>query len=260
MPDPGATSESTPAWTDAELARSPHENTDKPSKVRAMFAAIAPSYDLNNRLHSFGRDRAWRRFAVRAATVKAGDRVLDIACGTGDLTEAFAETGAVEVVGADFTPEMLAIAWDKKERLAVEHSKKISYVEADAQSLHFPDTSFDVVSIAFGIRNVGDPARALSEFARVLNPGGRLIVLEFDQPRQPVIAWFHGLYTGWIMPRTAALVAGDKSGAYKYLPKSVGAFMSRDDMARAIAAAGFSDVTATPLTMGVCVCYRAVKK
>lgn len=225
-----------------------------------MFASIAPSYDLNNRLHSFGRDRAWRRFAVNAAGVKAGDRVLDVACGTGDLTEAFAATGAMEVLGVDFTPEMLSFAWDKKGKLAVEHSKKITYSEGDAQNLHFPDSSFDVVSIAFGIRNVADPKRALSEFARVLNPGGRLIVLEFDQPRTPVIGALTRFYTNWVMPRTAALVAGDKSGAYKYLPKSVGAFMSRDEMVGAIASAGFSDVTATPLTMGVCVCYRAVRK
>lgn len=247
-----------PAWSDPEL-RDLHTRADKPGRVRRMFAAIAGSYDLNNRVHSLGRDQAWRRFAVRAAGVKRGDRVLDVACGTGDLSQAFAATDAAEIVGVDFTPEMLAIAAQKRDALGSPTASRVRYQEGDAQNLAFSDASFDVVSIAFGIRNVADPARALSEFARVLRPGGRLVILEFDRPSTPPMSWFYDFYCGTVMPRTATLISGDKSGAYKYLPKSVGSFMTRNEMRIAIERAGFSDVTSTPLSLGICMCYRAVR-
>ncbi len=225
-----------------------------------MFAAIAGSYDLNNRLHSLGRDQAWRRFAVTTAALRPGDRVLDVACGTGDLTHAFAEAGAAEVVGVDFTPEMLAFAERKRLSLPPRTASRVRYAEGDAQNLPFSDASFDVVSIAFGIRNVADTGRALSEFARVLRPGGRLVVLEFDRPTHAPMRWFHDFYCGWIMPRTATLISGDKSGAYKYLPKSVGSYLSRADLLGTIERAGFSDAVARPLSMGICVCYRAFRR
>ena len=251
----------TPAWSDTELSQNPHANQDKAGKVRAMFSAIAPSYDLNNRVHSLWRDQAWRRYAVRAAQVKPGDVVLDIACGTGDLTEAFANSPAREVRGIDFTPAMLEVAKEKSARRPEAQRGKISYSQGDATDLRdVADASADVVSIAFGIRNVGTPEKALAEFARVLRPGGRLIVLEFDRPRMPPMSWFYDLYCGWIMPRTATLISGDKSGAYKYLPKSVGAFMTRDAMKGAMERVGFGDVTAKALTFGICVCYRGIRR
>ena len=224
-----------------------------------MFAAIAGSYDLNNRVHSLWRDQAWRRYAVRAAGVRTGDRVLDVACGTGDLTQAFAASPAADVIGLDFTPEMLALAERKRTSLPAAQAAKIRYQQGDAQALPFSDASFDVVSIAFGIRNVAEPARALSEFARVLKPGGRLIVLEFDRPTHPPMSWFYAFYCGWLMPRTATLLSGDKSGAYRYLPRSVGTFMPRREMQNSIRRAGFSDVTIHALSLGICVCYRAVR-
>lgn len=220
-----------------------------------MFAAIARSYDLNNRLHSFGIDQSWRRRAVREANVKPGDEVLDMACGTGDLTALLARSPAARVVGGDFTPEMLDIARTKQPTLGAIGSK-VSYVEADAMALPFADASFDVLSIAFGIRNVGSPAKALSEFRRVLRPGARLIVLEFDRPRNPLIRGANNFYTQRIMPWTATLISRDRSGAYRYLPRSVGTFMRREEMIDAIRNAGFSDVHAMPLTFGVAVCYR----
>jgi demethylmenaquinone methyltransferase / 2-methoxy-6-polyprenyl-1,4-benzoquinol methylase len=247
-----------PSWTAPELA-DPHANAHKAGKVRGMFAAIARSYDLNNRLHSLWQDQRWRRFAVRAAAVKPGDAVLDCACGTGDLTHAFAASPAARVVGLDFTPQMLDVARLKQHRLPAPIASKVQYLEGDAQALPFPDQSFDVLSIAFGIRNVTDPHAALREFHRVLRPGGRLVILEFDQPRSPLLAWFNGLYCRRIMPRTATLISRDRSGAYHYLPNSVATFLSRDDMCRAIQAAGFQAPAATPLTMGICVCYAAVR-
>jgi ubiquinone/menaquinone biosynthesis methyltransferase len=168
------------AWNEAELADL-HANSQKAGKVRRMFAAIAPSYDLNNRVHSFWQDQRWRKFAVRHAFVNPGDEVLDVACGTGDLTQAFARTAAKRVVGLDFTREMLDRAEVKKAKAA--GGSKITYLEGDAMALPFSNGSFDVVSIAFGIRNVTQPSKSLAEAFRVLRPGGRLIVLEFDQPR-----------------------------------------------------------------------------
>lgn len=243
------------AWSRDQLAQNPHERADKPERVRRMFAAIARSYDLNNRLHSFGRDQAWRRAAVRLAGVREGEEVLDCACGTGDLTLAFAKTGAKRVVGTDFTQEMLDIAGTKLR----DASGRVTFRQADAMNLPFEDASFDVVSIAFGIRNVADPSKAIAEFYRVLRPGGRVVILEFDEPRNPLIRFGNDLYTKHIMPLTATLIARDKSGAYKYLPRSVETFMKREAMRDALGGAGFTDLVTKPMTFGVCVCHRGSK-
>lgn len=223
-----------------------------------MFAAIARSYDLNNRVHSLGRDQAWRRFAVRWAEVKPTDRVLDVACGTGDLSEAFVKGGAREVVGLDFTAEMLEIAREKSPRNLGARSGRVTYVQGDAQNLPFGDGEFDVVSIAFGIRNVQNPAQALREFRRVLRPGGRLIVLEFAEPRAAPVRWFNNLYCRRVMPVTATWISGDRSGAYKYLPKSVATFTPEAEFVAMIAAAGFVQARVKRLSLGICNCYRAL--
>ncbi len=247
-----------PAWAGSELD-DPHRSAEKASKVRRMFAAIAGSYDLNNRVHSLGRDQAWRRFAVRQAGVRPGESVVDVACGTGDLSEAFARAGA-SVLGVDFTREMLQIAEQKRQRLGPDMAARISYREGDAQSLAIPDSSADVVSIAFGIRNVAEPERAIREFARILKPGGRLVILEFDRPRFAPARWLNDLYCGWLMPRTATLISGDTSGAYKYLPKSVGTFMPREDLCGLLTRNDLQNVTVRSLTLGICACYRAERK
>jgi demethylmenaquinone methyltransferase/2-methoxy-6-polyprenyl-1,4-benzoquinol methylase len=246
------------AWTDQELA-DPHAHAEKAGKVRGMFGAIAHRYDLNNRVHSLWRDQAWRRYAVRAAGVREGDMVVDVACGTGDLTHALARTRAAAVVGIDFSRPMLDVAEAKRARLPAKECGRVTYLEGDAMELPIADASADVVSIAFGIRNVVDPARALREFARVLRPGGRLVVLEFDRPGPALIRRLSDWYRGWLMPRTATFLSGDRTGAYKYLPKSVDTFLSRDAMCGLIRACGLTEVTSKALTFGVCRCYRAVK-
>jgi len=248
-----------PAWNDAELGGL-HQNDEKAAKVQAMFNAIARSYDLNNRVHSMWRDVAWRKLAVQKAGVKIGDRVLDVACGTGDLTQAFA-TGsrAQSVVGVDFTEGMLEIAEHKRSKLMTPLGDRISYQQGDAMDLQFEDESFDVVSIAFGIRNVQEPAKAVGEFYRVLKPGGRLVILEFDTPSNPLVRWFNGFYCGTVMPRTATWIARDRSGAYKYLPRSVSSFMSRSEMEGCIEGAGFGEIGVRGLTLGICACYSGVK-
>lgn len=261
MPEPSASTDAPPmaagepAWGPDRLHGNPHEDREKARRVHAMFEAIARRYDLNNRLHSFGRDVAWRRAAVRAARVGPRDEVLDVACGTGDLSAALHEAGVKRVLGVDFSQSMLDLAVAKAGRLRGPGA--IEYRLGDAMSLDLPDASFDAVTIAFGLRNVAEPPRALREFRRVLRPGGRLVVLEFSEPRQPLIRWMNRLYTERIMPVTATVVSGDRSGAYRYLPRSVRTFPDPVALSAEIAGAGFAEVARSPLTFGVCTIHTA---
>ena len=254
------------AWNN-QLLVNPHEVADKRQRVKNMFAAIAPSYDLNNRLHSLWMDQHWRRVAVKIAQLKPNDQVVDVACGTGDLTICFAnglkklasaKGTAREVIGVDFTYEMLPIAAKKKQ--AHDAAAPIRFVNGDAQNLSLPDQCADVVSIAFGIRNVQNISKALSEFYRILKPGGRIIILEFSLPSNPVLRGLYNFYFKKILPRTATLISGDKTGAYKYLPSSVNTFIGRPEMVRLMEEAGFADVLVKSMTFGVSICYRGEKR
>jgi demethylmenaquinone methyltransferase/2-methoxy-6-polyprenyl-1,4-benzoquinol methylase len=224
-----------------------------------MFTAIAPSYDLNNRLHSLWMDQRWRSKAVKLANLKPGDRVVDVACGTGDLSFKFAAAlrsgEEPRVLGIDFTYAMLPIAVGKAER----RPANCRFLSGDAQALPLPDACCDVVSIAFGIRNVQNPAMAVAEFFRVLRPGGRLIILEFSLPTNRVLRGLYNFYFHHILPTTATLISGDKTGAYKYLPQSVNTFISRSHMIGIMEKAGFTDAAQFPMTFGICVCYRGMK-
>ncbi len=253
------------AWTEP-LLTSPHTVVDKAARVNRMFSAIAPSYDLNNRLHSMGMDQYWRSVAVKMGAVQAGDTIVDVACGTGDLTLKFAKrlravrgetkASAGEVMGIDFTYEMLPIARQKAEQRG---GTRPRFVQGDAMGLPLADGSADVVSIAFGIRNVSDWGKAIEEFWRVLRPGGRLIILEFSLPTNFLLRGFYNFYFRKVMPITATLISGDRSGAYKYLPESVNTFISREAMQERMKGAGFGAIVARPLTCGICVCYKGVK-
>ncbi len=266
------------AWNQ-KLLKNPHVVVDKRKRVQNMFAAIAPSYDLNNRLHSLWMDQAWRRKAVKLAELKATDRVVDVACGTGDLTLGFASRlwrikpmrrpSRDQVLGIDFTFEMLPLASRKGQlRLAPVKSNPratfleecVRWINADAQDLPISDHCADVVSIAFGIRNVQEPRKAMEEFHRVLRPGGRLIILEFSLPTNAILRSLYNFYFRQVLPRTATLISGDKTGAYKYLPQSVNTFIGREQMMAMMRDAGFEKVEQVPMTFGVCVCYRGVAR
>ncbi len=239
-------------WSAADLANDPHMAKDKGQRIQRMFGAIAHRYDLNNRLHSLWRDQAWRRRSVQLCRVRSTDDVLDAACGTGDLAEAFAAAGPSSVCGVDFTEEMLEVARTKAARKRPAGVPQPTYRLADVMTLPFDDASFDIVSIAFGLRNVTDPRRTLAEFRRVLRPAGRVVILEFSQPANPVLRVLNGIYCEHVMPVTATLLAGDRSGAYRYLPRSVSTFADRETLAAMLAEAGFKDVSQFPLTFGVC--------
>lgn len=237
MTEPG------PVWTE-ELLASPHVVGDKRERVRTMFNAIAPRYELVNRVFSFGRDRRWRRRAVRMAQVRSGDDVLDVACGTGDFAREFLAAGPRSVTGCDFAESMLRLARERS-------STAIRWCEADAQNLPFAAGEFSLVSCAFGVRNLQDLDAGFREMHRVLRPGGRAVILEFTRPGNPVLRAFYEFYSHRIMPWGATWLSGDRSGAYRYLPRSVVSFAGAEGMAERLRQAGFARCTWTPLTFGV---------
>ncbi len=219
-----------------------------------MFGRIAGRYDLANRLLSGGRDAAWRRRLVAAALAGAPRDILDLATGSGDVAFALGRKApAARITGADFCRPMLEEAERKKR--ASGGCANIAFQPADALALPFPSGSFDVVTIAFGLRNLADRARGLSEMRRVLRPGGRLLVLEFSQPH----AWFRPLYLLYlrrILPVFAGRVTGDRA-AYVYLNESIESFPDRPALAAEIAAAGFRRVAARALTLGIVALHEA---
>jgi demethylmenaquinone methyltransferase / 2-methoxy-6-polyprenyl-1,4-benzoquinol methylase len=206
--------------------------------VRAMFDRIAPVYDAMNRVFTMGLDGRWRRLAA-AAVVTPGDRVLDAACGTGDLTLADRKAGG-EVTGLDFSERMLERARRKSDR--------IEWVRGDALALPFDDASFDAATIGFGIRNVEDLDTGLRELARVVRPGGRLAVLEITRPTG-VLRPFFRLWFDVLIPLAGKALPG--GAAYTYLPASVRRFPGPDDLADALRRAGFADVSYRLLAGGI---------
>jgi len=263
-----------PAWT-PELLQSPHEDADKAPRVRRMFNAIAPRYELVNTLFSAGRDAYWRRRAVELAEVRGDDDVLDIACGTGDFARAFAEARPRRVVGCDFANQMLiraASASERpvgaatvRERLGTSGGGPVAcapgsdWVEADALGLPFADGSFSIASCAFGVRNFADLGAGLGEMFRVLRPGGRAVILEFTRPTNALVRCLYELYSNRLIPIAASWVSGDRSGAYRYLPRSVVSFLSADQMCAKLHAVGFVQAAATPLSLGVVTVYIATR-
>lgn len=249
-----------PAWTDADLQANPHTNADKARRVQKMFAAIAHRYDLNNRLHSAWQDQAWRRRVVAYAEVTSEDRVLDMACGTGDLTLLLAACQPASTLGMDFTEEMLVHAREKATQWGARTGHATpEFRQGDAMQIELPDGSIDLVTIAFGIRNVTDPAVAIGEFTRILAPGGRLLILEFSEPANRVIRAFNTLYTKHLMPWTATWISGDRTGAYKYLPKSISTFAQPAELAQMMQGAGLMQISQKQLTGGMCTISMATK-
>ncbi|NNM88218.1 MAG: bifunctional demethylmenaquinone methyltransferase/2-methoxy-6-polyprenyl-1,4-benzoquinol methylase UbiE [Phycisphaerae bacterium] len=257
MNTPPASSAAPPTSWDSSSLNNPHLVADKAGRVRAMFSAIARSYDLNNHLHSLWIDHYWRRAAVRMAGVKPTDVVADIACGTGDLSLAFLKAGPKRVMGMDFCHAMLQGACGKMPGGTT--AARLSFQEADALRLPLAHESVDIASIAFGIRNVADWQGCLREFHRIVRPGGRVIILEFSLPSHAVPRALYNFYFRRMIPWTATLISGDRTGAYRYLPRSVSTFITPEQMTSGMEQAGFSQVAARALTLGISVCYRGVR-
>lgn len=243
--------ESNPAW-DPKVLADPHGQTDKAERVRHMFNDIAPTYERVNRVFSGGRDASWRKRAVKLAEVGPADLVLDIACGTGDLARAMSDAHPQQVLGCDFAHAMLVAALKKP-------NKNISYCEGDALHLPLPDASVSVTSCAFGVRNFQDLDAGLKEMHRVLNSSGRAVILEFTRPKNRLIRVVYEWYCGQIMPRLAGWLSQDRSGAYRYLPRSVVSFPGAKEMRSRLKSVGFVEVRAWPLTFGAVTVYVARK-
>ncbi|GMT99533.1 bifunctional demethylmenaquinone methyltransferase/2-methoxy-6-polyprenyl-1,4-benzoquinol methylase UbiE [Corallococcus caeni] len=222
------------------------------TEVRQMFSSIATRYDVTNEVLSLGIHRLWRRSAVKLSGAKDGSHVLDCATGTGDLALAFkrkvGSTG--RVVGTDFCPEMLESAPAKAAKAGLE----VEFQVQDAMALTLPDNSFDVASISFGIRNVDDPVKCLQEMARVVRPGGRVVVLEFGQPTGPYGALFR-FYSKTVMPAIGGLLTGNRA-AYQYLPRTAAAFPAGERFLALMDQAGaYSERAAHPLLFGTAYVY-----
>jgi demethylmenaquinone methyltransferase/2-methoxy-6-polyprenyl-1,4-benzoquinol methylase len=226
------------------------------TEVREMFASIARRYDAANEVLSLGIHKGWRRAAVDISGAAEGQRVLDCATGTGDLALEFkrAVGPAGEVIGTDFCAEMLQSAPAK----AAKAGLAVKFAVADALALPYGDGEFDIASIAFGIRNVDDPFRCLQEMARVVKPGGSVIVLEFGQPRGPFGALFRA-YSRGVMPVVGGLLTGNRA-AYEYLPRTAAAFPAGEKfLALMREAARFRSTAAHALTFGTAYVYRGIK-
>ena len=228
-------------------------------RVRQMFGEIASRYDLLNHLLSLNIDRYWRWRTVRCVPPKQGGSVLDLCTGTGDLALAYhkAANGEASIVGADFCHEMLAIGRQKGRKLTGDD--RVAFVEADAQALPFESDRFDVVSVAFGLRNVADTDTGLREMARVCNAGGKVAVLEFSNPTWQPFKAIYSWYFRHVLPRIGQMLARNQQSAYNYLPQSVGEFPQGAALAARMEAAGLEQVWFRTLTLGVATLYVGTK-
>ncbi|HVF29172.1 MAG TPA: bifunctional demethylmenaquinone methyltransferase/2-methoxy-6-polyprenyl-1,4-benzoquinol methylase UbiE [Pyrinomonadaceae bacterium] len=229
---------------------------DHARRVRSMFAGIAGRYDFLNHLLSGNTDKRWRRLVADKLrpTLGEGSRALDVACGTGDLTLALGEAGQGRIVGVDFCRPMLEIA----ARKPATNGQTIPFIEGDALRLPFADSSFDVVTIAFGLRNLAGVENGLRELRRVLKPGGRIAVLEFSQPVLPGFRALFNFYFTRVLPRIGGLVSGSR-GAYEYLPNSVSRFPDQKNLAALMRQVGFEGVEYQNLTGGIAALHTGTR-
>jgi demethylmenaquinone methyltransferase/2-methoxy-6-polyprenyl-1,4-benzoquinol methylase len=225
-----------------------------PDRIAGMFDAIAPRYDLLNHLLSAGIDKRWRKRAIASLGLTGRETLIDVCTGTADV--ALEATGAAHVIGVDFAGAMLTLGLRKIH--AANQAKRIVLIRGDAMRLPARDRSADAATVAFGIRNVQRPEVACAEMARVLRAGGRLAILEFGVPRIPGVSSLYLWYFRRVLPFIGRMISGH-TGAYSYLPASVGTFPPPAEFMTILRQAGFAEVRAVPLTFGIVYLYTAVK-
>ena len=225
-----------------------------PDRIAGMFDAIAPRYDFLNHLLSAGIDRRWRDRAIASLQLTGRETLLDVCAGTADV--ALQARAAARVIGVDFAAAMLKLGLQKIRGNG--QADRIALVRGDAEHLPVRDGTVDAATVAFGIRNVQEPARACAEMARVMRPGARLAILEFGVPRVPGVSALYLGYFTYVLPAIGKLISGHNA-AYAYLPASVGAFPPPPAFMAVLTRAGFRDVRADPLTFGVVYLYTAVR-
>jgi len=231
-------------------------------QVQAMFSAIAPRYDLNNTLLSFGLHHRWKRAAIDAAALKPGDRLLDLCAGTGDLAFLAARRldalgGNGLVIASDLNRAMLEVGRQRAKRLGIAH--RVQFIQGHAQAIQLADRSVDAVTIAFGIRNVDHPETAFAEICRVLKPGGHLVCLEFSRPVSSRLRRWYDFYSHTLLPWIGTTVARDRTGVYRYLPASIREFPDQERLASMITSAGFAPVRYTNLSGGIVAIHIGAK-
>ncbi|MBG3012455.1 bifunctional demethylmenaquinone methyltransferase/2-methoxy-6-polyprenyl-1,4-benzoquinol methylase UbiE [Proteus faecis] len=234
------------------------DKDDKQTMVARVFHSVASKYDLMNDLMSFGVHRIWKRYTIEASGVRRNQRVLDLAGGTGDLTAKFSrlvgENG--EVVLADINDSMLKMGREKLRDHGIVGN--VSYVQANAEELPFPDNHFDCITISFGLRNVTDKAKALRSMFRVLKPGGRLLVLEFSKPVLEPLSKIYDAYSFHILPKIGQVIVNDAE-SYRYLTESIRMHPDQETLKGMMEEAGFDQVTYTNMTGGIVALHKGFK-
>jgi len=231
---------------------------EKAGRVAEVFRSVAGKYDLMNDLMSGGVHRLWKMFTVEMAAVRAGQSILDIAGGTGDLAEKFSRLVGPQgtVVLADINSEMLRVGRDKLLDRGI--AQNLFFAQADAQYLPFPDNSFDCITIAFGLRNVTDKDLALRSMLRVLKPGGRLLVLEFSKPRSGLLEKAYDTYSFRVLPLMGRVVAGDAE-SYRYLAESIRMHPDQETLKQMMESAGFCQTSYHDMTGGIVALHKGIK-
>ena len=231
-----------------------HTGKDKKKFVEKMFDDISPHYDVLNRILSFGIDKYWRKKLIKSMNIQTGQSILDIATGTGDVIFAINKKYQVHSTGLDISKKMLDIANMKLKKNKINN---ISFIHGDAENLPMEDNSYDHICISFGFRNLGDYNIALSEFYRVLKPGGTLSILEFSQSKSKFFNTMFQFYFNKVLPKVAAVIS--RADAYRYLPESVKYFPDQTKINDFLNNNNFDNVSFTSLTFGVATIYRGVK-
>jgi demethylmenaquinone methyltransferase / 2-methoxy-6-polyprenyl-1,4-benzoquinol methylase len=230
-----------------------------PADIEKMFSRIARCYDFINHFASAGLDFHWRKTAAGMIPTAGSDKLIDLCCGTGDLAFAFAAKSSppAAILGCDFSQEMLDI-FKKKTGKFIKKTTTFSFLRCDCTSIPVPDSSFDIASCAFGLRNIPDLAGALKEMYRILKPGGQVCILEFSLPKRTLLRKIYLFYFCHVLPCAAGVLSGQPR-AYKHLSDSVCRWHSNVDLVKELKDAGFSEIAAIPLTLSVSVVFTAQK-